>query len=192
MKHISTITALTILSILTSCGTAASISELGQPDPALAGTWVNHQHTNEKNGKGEAYDRYTFFPDGTFAQYGYMKMDMTESDSPAYIEISFKGAGKYGVTNGNINFDFNPSDGTANLDKFDISADKSLTPGQAATARTVMKMILINPMMKEMRKSMKQDQIYHIDYIDASTLKMTNTKAEEPKSETYLKTDGNQ
>lgn len=193
MKFTPIITILALLTILTSCGTSASITKLGQPDPALVGTWVNRQDRNDKNGKGEAFDSYTFNADGSFSQYGYLIMDMTESDTPAHINISFQGAGKYGVEGGNINFDFNPSDGMAKLDRYDVNiTDDSLTPGQAGTAKTVLKWVLINPLVKEMRKSMKQDQIYHIDYIDASTLRITNTKDEESTSETYTKANGNQ
>lgn len=192
MKKSFILSAAAALTLLVSCGTSADIASLGQPDPALTGTWVSRHETNDKNGKREHYDRVSFFSDGTFAQYGYIKMEMKESGTPAHIEISFQGSGKYGVTNDNINFCFSPSDRTAKLDRFDVSTDKTLSAHQAGATKFILKSVLIKPLIKDMRKSMKEGQIYHIDSITTSTLDMTDLKDEEHKSETYLKQNGNE
>lgn len=192
MKKSLIFSAAAALTILTSCGPSAALSTIGQPDPALSGTWVNRHETNDKNGKSEYYDRVSFFEDGTFAQYGYIRMDMTEKTSPAYIEISFQGSGKYGVTGKDINFHFNPSDRNVKLDRFDVSTDKSLSSGRAGATKFVLKSVLIKPLIKEIRNSMKEGQIYHIDSITPSALQMTFVNTEDPKSETYYKQNGNQ
>lgn len=192
MKKSIIFSAAAALTIIASCGTPAAVSTIGQPSAALTGIWVRQHETNDKNGKSEFYDRFAFFADGTFAQYGYIKMDMSKSISPAYVEILYQGAGKYGVEGDHINLDFTPSNGTAKLCRYDVSTDKSLSAGRAGATKFFLKSILIKPMIQDLRKSMKTAKIYTIDSIDSSALEITDTQAVEPKSEKYFKQNGNQ
>ena len=192
MKRIALFLAgvLAFAGLATSCHPTLSIAKLGNPDSALVGTWVNDSTINENSSTGRAYDSYTFNADGTFSQKGYMKMEIKDTSYISIIDISFSGAGTYGVADGKINFKFKASEAEAVLNDFDVRLlGESADPKAASITKTIVNLIMVRPMMKAMKTSMKKDQVYILNSLSSDTLRMTNSTAKDPKTDTFIKAE---
>ena len=189
MKKLYLLLAGALALIAVSCGPTVSLSKIGNPDPTLTGVWVNDSTVLENNGTGEAFDSYTFASDGSFTQNGYMKMEMKDSaaTSVTYIDISFSGAGTYGIADGKINFKFKASEGKATLDRFDMEFFDGTSEKDASTTKSIINLILVRPMMGMMKKSMKKDQIYILDSLSEDAFEMTNSSSKDATPSRYVR-----
>ena len=185
MRRIFAIAALALLSA--ACGTTVNFTNFGAPDKSVEGTWILNEKTTEKGGEGVSVDAYTFNSDGTFTEKGYMKMEMRDTSGVTYFDISFEGGGKYGVADGCINFDFAPAQAKVSLDRFEMDMGNKYSSGDNAKAASLLKLILVNPMVNAMKKTMKTDQIYRLDSVTPDALTITNTNGSDAKPKTYVK-----
>ena len=185
MRKILAIAASALL--LAGCGTSIQFTNFGTPDKSVVGTWSLTEKTSENGGEGVSFDSYTFNADGTFTETGYIKMEMRDTSSVTYFDISFQGGGKYGVADGCINFDFAPGQAKATLDRFDMDMGSKYSEKDNSLASSLLKMILVNPMLKAMKKTMKSDQIYRIDSVTSKALTITNAGATDASPNTNTK-----
>ena len=185
--------AIALASVASSCGTSVSMSKIGEVEPALVGVWVsenfidNASDTTSADGTGITCDRYTFNADGTFTQEGYLKMEMRDSTEVTNIDISFSGAGYYGIADGKINFKFNAKDGKSTLDRFDMVFLDGTSESDTSMAKSILNFLLVRPLVSTMKKTMKKDQIYILNSLSADSFEMTNSSSSDSTPTKYIK-----
>lgn len=153
--------------------------------PEVVGIWNNDEEIKGDDRTGKVHDSYTFKSDGTFRQKGSMTIVMEKEAGTYTFEISAAGGGTYGIEEGKIFFDYDPSLAAADLAGFDTKVKGKSSDVNKETFN--IKNFVINPMKASIKSTMKADQIYTLDSVNESELVITNTKGSDKSPQTFSK-----
>lgn len=163
-----------------------SSSVRGSVNPLMVGRWLGEQDIYGSNGEGKATDCYVFNSDGTFNQEGSLTMKLVKDNIEYTYEFAVRGAGRYGVENGKIYFDYDPDKASSELVGFDTRSANGKGSIDSKAENSI-KMFTINPMKKSFLKSMKQDHVFILDSVGDSRLVMTDTQGTNPQPQAFVK-----
>ncbi len=190
MKRIFIAAAAALLAI--SCSTIRNVVDpvhkqivRGTVLPEVVGIWNNDEEIKGEDRTGKVHDSYTFKSDGTFRQKGSMTVAMEKEAGTYTFEIAVAGGGTYGIEEGKIFFDYDPSLAAADLMGFDTKVKGKSADVNKETFN--IKNFVIKPMKVSIKTTMKSDQVYTLDSVNESELVITNTKGNDRQPQSFTK-----
>lgn len=138
----------------------------------LVGKWLTNESENDDDIEMNMDITTVFGADGTITQSGFCSLLLKfDAETQFPYDLTFSGSGTYELDGDILKLNHDPK-------KFEMKEAKSNMPG-------ILKMLLLNPLKSEIKKSMKKPETYRIVSYNGKELRLLDLDSKDAEEDLY-------